>query len=158
MLIAITAIQAALFAYLGYKDYRYGIIPNKAVLAGLLTALVAAFLPDGIGFMSAWQGFLITAVVGIVLWKIGKLPAGDAKLFMLVGLTLGFPMFIAGVLGGLMIGAAVLIPFVIVVAIQRHSLLAGFSFFRKGTAAGPFIALATITVLAWRVFIILVAG
>lgn len=159
MIIATAAIQAALFAYIGYKDLRHGVIPNRAVLIGLLIAIVAAFLPSGIGFMAAWQGFLITAVVGIIFWKIGKLPGGDAKLFMLVGLTLGFPMMIAGIVGGWMVGAAIVLVFVI----RDYVVIRWFppeeeTVIKKNYPLAPFIAISTITVLAWRVFIILVAG
>lgn len=78
-----------ILAWAAASDVRARIIPNKAVLAAL-----ALFPPWALAHWGAWIWFallagLIGLAVGVGLYAMGVVGAGDAKLFAAVSLFVG---------------------------------------------------------------------
>lgn len=98
----ITAISILIFLYAAWSDFRNWKIPNGAILALLalycLRALVELLTSGDVGtalFSSTGVGGdagagLLLFTLGIVLWAFGLFGAGDAKLFLPIGLFIGW--------------------------------------------------------------------
>ncbi|WEX89048.1 pilus assembly protein CpaA [Sinorhizobium garamanticum] len=97
-----TALSVLLFLYAAWSDFRSWKIPNATVLAlvGLyaVNAAVALLTADDIGaalFSFAGIGGdvgagLLLFALGFALWLFGLFGAGDAKLFLPIGLFVGW--------------------------------------------------------------------
>ncbi|CAN7327105.1 prepilin peptidase [Pararhizobium sp. LjRoot238] len=122
----ITAISVLLFLYAAWSDFRSWKIPNGAILALLalycLRALAGLLTTDDIGaalFSSigiggdAAAGLLLFAL-GVGLWTFGLFGAGDAKLFLPIGLFIGWhsmlPFAIFLLIGGVLALLALRLP------------------------------------------------
>jgi prepilin signal peptidase PulO-like enzyme (type II secretory pathway) len=83
-----------------YTDLRWRIVPNQIVLPGLALALV------GLPFTADWGsrlgavGFVVLVYVLRGLLSLRPVGMGDAKLLLLLALTLGLPALVAS-LGGM---------------------------------------------------------
>ena len=102
-----------------WSDVRSRRIPNRLTVAGLLIALSLRVL---LGLVPLWQGVLGAALalgIGIVLFALGILGGGDAKLLTAVGAFLG-P---AGFVGALAISCVVGAVMALVDAARRGVLL-----------------------------------
>lgn len=98
----ITALSVLLFLYAAWSDFRSWKIPNGAILALLalycLRALAelltagdfGAALFSTAGFGGDAAAGLLLFVLGVVLWSLGLFGAGDAKLFLPIGLFIGW--------------------------------------------------------------------
>jgi prepilin peptidase CpaA len=98
----ITATSILLFFYAAWSDFRYWKIPNGAILALLalysLRAGAALLMTEDVGaalFSSAGIGGdigagLLLFALGVGLWAFGLFGAGDAKLFLPIGLFIGW--------------------------------------------------------------------
>ncbi len=89
-LISITALSALLMLAI-WHDWRIRKIPNTVLLWGVLTALILALTPRGIGLMSALMGGLTGFLVFLLLYVFKMVGAGDVKLIATVGLFVGWP-------------------------------------------------------------------
>lgn len=70
-------------------DLRERRIPNALTYGALSCALVLRFALDGYDVQAGVLGAALGLLVGFVLFAVGALGAGDAKLFMAVGAFLG---------------------------------------------------------------------
>lgn len=122
----LTLIAAALFLYAAWSDFRRWRIPNGTIaalvvlyaivaLASMMTTTdrgAALFSPTGIGGDVA-AGLLLFAL-GTVLWSFGLFGAGDAKLFLPIGLFVGWigmmPFTIYLLIGGVAALLALKLP------------------------------------------------
>jgi prepilin peptidase CpaA len=98
----VTAVSILVFIYAAWSDFRSWKIPNGAILALLalycLRAAASLLMTDDIGaalFSSAGIGGdvgagLLLFTLGVGLWAFGLFGAGDAKLFLPIGLFIGW--------------------------------------------------------------------
>ncbi|NRP69596.1 hypothetical protein ILFOPFJJ_00468 [Ensifer psoraleae] len=121
-----TALAVLLFLYAAWSDFRSWKIPNAAILAlvGLyaVNAAVALLMAEDIGaalFSSAGIGGdvgagLLLFVLGFGLWLFRLFGAGDAKLFLPIGLFVGWhgmlPFAIFLLIGGVFTILALKLP------------------------------------------------
>ncbi|MDK1389200.1 prepilin peptidase [Sinorhizobium sp. 8-89] len=121
-----TALAVLLFLYAAWSDFRSWKIPNATILAlvGLyaVNAAVALLMAEDIGatlFSSAGIGGdvgagLLLFVLGFGLWLFGLFGAGDAKLFLPIGLFVGWhgmlPFAIFLLIGGVFTMLALKLP------------------------------------------------
>jgi len=122
----ITAISVLLFIYAAWSDFRSWKIPNGAILALLalycLRALAGLLTTDDVGaalFSSTGIGGdvgagLLLFALGVGLWTFGLFGAGDAKLFLPIGLFIGWhgmlPFAIFLLIGGVLALLALRLP------------------------------------------------
>lgn len=102
-------ILLALISVLGissYTDLRSHRISNSvtfpAVILGLLFNLI---LPNGVGFQSAFFGFVLGYVCLLPMYIAGGMAAGDVKLMGAVGALVGAPIIFKVVLMTLLCGS-----------------------------------------------------
>jgi len=114
----VTAIAVLLFIYAAWSDFRSWKIPNGAILALLalycLRASAGLLMTDDVGaalFSSVGIGGdvgagLLLFALGVGLWAFGLFGAGDAKLFLPIGLFIGWhgmlPFAIFLLIGGVL--------------------------------------------------------
>lgn len=122
----VTAVSILVFLYAAWSDFRSWKIPNGAILALLalycLRAVAALLTTEDIGaalFSSTGIGGdvgagLLLFALGVGLWAFGLFGAGDAKLFLPIGLFIGwhgmlpFAMFL--LIGGVLALLALRLP------------------------------------------------
>jgi len=101
-----------------YTDLRERRIPNKLVLAGIVTGLLLhTLLPEGNGFLAKWpggvgflgslQGLAIGAAAMFPLYFLRAMGAGDVKLMAAVGAILGPDDILPAVIGTFLAGGVV---------------------------------------------------
>jgi prepilin peptidase CpaA len=86
----------------GFLDYRSRRIPNWLTVSGALTALGLSALSGMSHFYMSLQGFAAALAVGLVLFFLRTLGAGDAKFMAAVGAWAGLtrlPMAFLAMLG-----------------------------------------------------------
>jgi len=99
-------------------DIRFHRVPNKLTLAGLVAAF-ALRAPLGVGaVLSGLEGFAIALAVAVLLFALGAVGGGDAKLLAMVGAFLGLDHLAGALAYIVLLGAAVAI-----VAMARRGLL-----------------------------------
>lgn len=122
----VTAASVLLFLYAAWSDFRSWKIPNGVILALLtlycLRAVAALLTTDDVGaalFSSTGIGGdaaagLLLFVLGVALWAFGLFGAGDAKLFLPIGLFIGWhgmlPFAIFLLIGGVLALLALRLP------------------------------------------------
>ncbi len=87
-------------------DWRARVIPNWLTLSALLVALGLAALPGGIDLVASLEGAALGLGFGFVLFVLGALGGGDAKLFAAVGAFLGPLSFLYALLAVILVGGA----------------------------------------------------
>lgn len=128
----ITAISVLLFLYAAWSDFRSWKIPNAAilalvtlyslrVLAGLLmTQDVGAALFSSTGIGGDVAAGLLLFALGVGLWTFRLFGAGDAKLFLPIGLFIGWhgllPFAVFLLIGGILALLALRLPLPLQVA------------------------------------------
>ncbi|KEC69255.1 UNVERIFIED_ORG: prepilin peptidase CpaA [Rhizobium esperanzae] len=102
VVVFINSISVLLFLYAAWTDFRTWKIPNTIVLALVtlyaLRAMVVIFSSEDVGaalFASSGIGGdvgagLLMFMLGVVLWAFRLFGAGDAKLFLPIGLFIGW--------------------------------------------------------------------
>ncbi len=131
--ISVSFLLLPLTALIVYFDVRYRRIPNKIVLASLLTGLaVNAFWNGWNGLLQSVEGCLAAFCLMLLLHFFGALGAGDVKLFAAIGGILGiglvFKTFVIVVLmGGVLAIISMLYTGTARVTLQRvYVILVGF--------------------------------
>src|SRR5215207_8309257 len=112
MLAPLTIASALLLACLSvaiiYTDTRYRRIPNKLVLAALISGLAAnTFFGGSWGLLLSLGGFAFAFALMLLLHIFGALGAGDVKLFgavgSIVGISLVLPtLLVIAIMGGVL--------------------------------------------------------
>jgi len=99
----LTCAALPVFALLaGLLDYRSRRIPNWLTVSGALTALCLAAIGGSGHFIASIQGFAAALGVGLVLFFLRTLGAGDAKFMAAIGAWAGLarlPMAFLAMLG-----------------------------------------------------------
>ena len=122
----VTGVAVLLFLYAAWSDFRSWKIPNGAILAllalyclsavaGLLaTGDVGAALFSSKGIGGDVGAGLLLFALGIGLWAFGLFGAGDAKLFLPIGLFIGWhgmlPFAVFLLIGGVLALLALRLP------------------------------------------------
>ena len=107
--IAALAVLLSLLALLAAIDVRRRILPNALIYPGIVAALAAApILPAG-GYIDAVAGGVLAFGIFAVAFfaRPQAMGAGDVKLAALIGLTLGFPIVLLGLLVASLLAAVV---------------------------------------------------
>ena len=89
-----------------WSDVRSRRVPNRLTVAGLLIALSLRVL---LGLLPLWQGVLgagLALGISIVLFALGIIGGGDAKLLTAVGAFLGPAGFVGALAVSCVVGAA----------------------------------------------------
>ncbi|MFT2213415.1 prepilin peptidase [Rhizobium giardinii] len=162
----ITALSVLLFLYAAWSDFRSWKIPNGAILALLalycLRALAelltagdfGAALFSTAGFGGDAAAGLLLFVLGVVLWSLGLFGAGDAKLFLPIGLFIGWhgmlPFAVFLLIGGILALLALRLPMPLQLA--HLSLFMRIEEIRatRKVPYGVVMVIATLSVLAVR--------
>ncbi|MQW88256.1 prepilin peptidase [Sinorhizobium saheli] len=122
----ITAIATLLFLHAAWSDFRFWRIPNAVILAlvavyavgataGMLAAEdVGAALFSSTGIAGDIGAGLLLFILGFALWSFRLFGAGDAKLFLPIGLFLGWhgmlPFAVFLLIGGIATLLALKLP------------------------------------------------
>ena len=91
-----------------YSDSRRFKIPNKLILAGVVTAIILNTITDGVnGLKLSLAGGVVAFIIGFLTWKLKVFKAGDAKLLMMIGFFEGIedmwkPLSAAIIVAGIM--------------------------------------------------------
>lgn len=99
-------------------DWRTRVIPNWLTLAALLVAIGFAALPGGISIVTSLEGAALGLGFGFVLFALGALGGGDAKLFAALGAFLGPLSFLYALLAVIFVGGAM----ALVAVLRKHAL------------------------------------
>lgn len=123
------AVFAILLAAAVYSDIRDRKIPNDLVMVGLLAGLVVGAVQVGGWPVAAVAGAVLGLAVGLALFALGALGAGDGKLLAVVGAFLGpvglvMAVLYAGLAGGVLALADALRQGTLPVALLRTRSLA----------------------------------
>ncbi len=145
----LAVLYGSVFIVLGVIDLEHMLILNKIVYPSAAVALIISlFLPRGEGFLFLWPANfngVIGGVIGLVFLSIPffiypeGMGEGDVKMAALIGLMTGFPLVLAAlfmgtILGGLVAGVLLLLK------VKKR---------KEPIPFGPFLSLATITTLLW---------
>lgn len=156
------SVEFILFSYLlsilvavFFIDLDYRIIPDELVIAALAGSAAAfiynLFRPFGVYGDRAWwnplagilpgAGFLLlVAIIGILVYKSDEVMGmGDVKIFVPVGIFLGWRMCLLSMFLSLLSGGMVSL-FLIVAGIKKR---------KDAIPFGPFIVIATFVVILW---------
>lgn len=90
-------------------DLNYAKIPNRLILAGLVTALISLLYGSGslntVDVYDRLLGMSIPLLAGVVIYAFGILGAGDIKLLCVIGAFLGVRRVLGSMVYALSIGA-----------------------------------------------------
>jgi prepilin peptidase CpaA len=90
--VALICVLAVLLMPAAIIDLRTRRIPNKLSLAGILAGIAVHTFYSGLdGSLESLGGMGLALVIGFLLYTIGWLGAGDAKLLAAVGAVVGLP-------------------------------------------------------------------
>jgi prepilin peptidase CpaA len=113
-----------------YMDIRYRRIPNKLVLATLISGITVNVLFRGwAGLISSLEGMAVAFGVMFVLHAFGTMGAGDVKLFAAVGSLVGISSILQTLMIVTLIGALLAIGKMIYVRRVGTTLLGVIQFF-----------------------------
>jgi len=107
--VVLIALWAALLTVLVVDDMRHRVIRNRVVYPALAIALATSPIWADRGLAEAAAGGVVTLVTGciVLLMARGGMGGGDLKLWLLVGVVVGYPaVWTAGVVTVLAGGAA----------------------------------------------------
>ena len=91
LLFIITTLLLPLAVAITYYDVRYRRIPNRLVLAALMSGLLTNSVFGGFtGACSSLKGCALAFILMLVLHLVGQLGAGDVKLFAAIGAMIGY--------------------------------------------------------------------
>ncbi len=103
---------SGVLAWLGFIDFKRGIIPNKIVYPAIISALLLNIYSDEVSILSALIGGFSTAIFFLIVALLLKnMGMGDVKLGLLMGLMVGFPESIIALVSGVFFGGLAAIFF-----------------------------------------------
>ena len=110
LFISISLLLLPLTALIIYFDVRYRRIPNKIVLAALLTGITVNMYWNGWnGLLASVEGCLAAFGLMLLLHFFGALGAGDVKLFAAIGGILGIGLVLKTFMIVVLMGAVLAI-------------------------------------------------
>jgi prepilin peptidase CpaA len=110
--VAYVAVLLPLTAFIAYYDIRYRRIPNPLVVTTLCFGIAINTAFNGWeGAKFSIKGFAVAFIIMFIFYIIGRIGAGDVKLFAaiasLTGLPLVIPMFFIALLTGCVLAFAI---------------------------------------------------
>jgi prepilin peptidase CpaA len=103
-----------------FMDVRTHRIPNKLTVVGFVLGLLVA-ASAGLGaFLSGLAGAGVALALGLILFAMGGMGGGDAKLFAVVGAFMGLKGFFLALLASAVVGGLL----ALILAARRGVLLA----------------------------------
>ncbi len=130
-----------------FIDLDHQIIPDVITLPGIIVGLAVSFLPDGIGILNAFIGFLVgggslylVAELGEFLFKKESMGGGDIKMAAMLGAFLGWQKVLLIFMLSSVVGLVVSIALMSVSEKLRKERIIPF---------GPFIAIAAVIAISY---------
>lgn len=127
-------VLAAVFIVIFFSDLIYGLIPDEAVVAGVVVGVFWEFRDFWVGLGSALVFFLIVLVT-----RFRGMGLGDVKLAFLIGFLLGWPKALVAFWSAFVLGGAVA---VILLMLKRVK-------FSATIALGPFLVTGMVIAALW---------
>lgn len=88
--IAVTCAVLVLLGWIAWRDFQTLLIRNRAILALTLLYVLLLALRGGAGWSGDLAAGLLLFLVGLAAWLARMMGAGDAKLYLPLGLLMGF--------------------------------------------------------------------
>jgi leader peptidase (prepilin peptidase)/N-methyltransferase len=144
--LALDIIYTAILAIVLVTDLEHHLIPNAVMVPVILVAVGASFVTPGLVWWRALLGgvfclapFVVTKVIGSVLFGSGSLGGGDLKLALFVGLITGLPLAFLALLLSTAVGAVVALGLLIA---RRRGL-------SDAVPYGPFLVAGGLVAMLW---------
>jgi len=143
-------IYTAVLAIVLVTDLEHHLIPNVVMFPAILLAIAASFLPGRawwrmlLGGVFCLAPFVVTKVIGSVLFGGSSLGGGDLKLALFVGLITGLPRAFLALILATVLGAVVALS---LLATRRRGLL-------DAVPYGPFLVVGGFVALVWGELIV----
>lgn len=144
---AVFAIIISALIAIFFIDLDHQIIPDVITLPGIVFGLAVSFLPDGIGILNAFIGFLVggsslylVAILGDFLFKKESMGGGDIKMAAMLGAFLGWQKVLLIFMLSSAIGLVISVAMMTVSEKLRKERVIPF---------GPFIAIAAVITISY---------
>jgi prepilin peptidase CpaA len=98
-----------------FLDVRTHRIPNKLTLVGLVAGLVIQLIAGPAAFLNGLLGAGVALAFGLLLFAMGGMGGGDAKLFAVVGAFMGLKGFFLAMLATALVGGLL----ALIIALRR---------------------------------------
>ncbi len=130
------AVWGSVFLVLFVTDLKYGLIPDKIVIPGIILTLGLGILSGRLGISGMLAGLLVVAFFGFLIGVTrGRgMGGGDLRLGFLVGLVSGWPKVLLAVFLAFILGAVVSLG---LLALKKKK-------FGQTVPFGPFLIAATL--------------
>lgn len=149
-------VMVSVFIVIFFTDLRYGIIPDRILIVGLLINLLYLIFINPkflvVNLVTAVGVLLFFVVVSVLFYILTKkigFGGGDVKFSFLLGLFLGFPVVFISVYTAFLTGG--LISIILILWRKKR-------FFRDSLPFGPFLILGLFLSLFWGDLIIQEVG
>ncbi|MCH7998423.1 MAG: prepilin peptidase [Chloroflexi bacterium] len=132
---------ATVFLALIFTDLERRLIPNRVVYPSLLLAAAFSWAWPDRSVLEIFSGGATALILTSVMFIVGRgaLGLGDVKMSILMGLVVGLPSVIVGILIGTLAAGAFILPLMILRVLNRRDYI----------AYGPFIAIGAVVALFW---------
>lgn len=142
-----------IFAYLGWYDWRYGIVQNKVIYPVAIFAIALNLMFSELSWDKILGGGFIALIFGLIALR-NMSGAGDVKFMAVVGFLFGFPLMAAVVGGAFLLAIPTMLAFGLASDPKqsKHSARL-FNYYRdKSLAFGPLLAISSVIVASWLIF------
>jgi prepilin signal peptidase PulO-like enzyme (type II secretory pathway) len=132
---------ATVFLALTFTDLQRRLIPNRVVYPSILLAAALSWVWEEISVAQVFAGGAVALALTAVIYILGRgsFGFGDVKMSLLMGLVVGFPSVIVGVLMGTFAAGAFVLPLLLLRVLGRRDYI----------AYGPFVAIGAVIALFW---------
>jgi len=134
-------VWGSVFLVLFVTDLKYGLIPDKIVIPGIILALGLGWVSGNLGILGILAGLLVVSFFGFLIWvtKGRGMGGGDLRLGFLIGLVSGWPRVLLAVFLAFVLGAVVSLG---LIALGKKK-------FGQTVPFGPFLIVATLVSYLW---------
>lgn len=126
--------------YSAYTDYKYFKIKNYVTVPLMATGIVLAFIDRNIKVWESLLGIILPFLLCLIFYIAKMLKAGDVKLFMSVGATMGYKWILNCMAASILAGGVIAVA----VVIKRRCFLKRmkklFEYFKNFILSGVFVS------------------